>query len=77
MAELAAQHREIAHHFTERTGQIPPPGNSQHVELKAAPLARTAQVSDAILQPPKSSIQPSARIMERVTGHELDLEAAD
>ena len=31
----------------------------------------------AILQPPKPQIEPSARILERVAGHDLDLEAAD
>jgi hypothetical protein len=34
-------------------------------------------VRDAILQPPKPRIEPSARILERVTGRDLDLEAAD
>jgi len=32
---------------------------------------------DAILQPPKPHIQPSPRILERVTNRDLDMEAAE
>jgi conjugative relaxase-like TrwC/TraI family protein len=77
IAEIAAERREFAHHFAERNVQISPPGNSQHADLDAVPLARAGQVRDAILQPPKPAIEPSARILERVADPGLDLEAAD
>jgi hypothetical protein len=35
------------------------------------------EVGDAILQPPKPRIEPSPRILERVAGRDLDLEAVD
>jgi len=37
--------------------------------------AWTAPTRDAILQPPRPRIQPSQRILERVTGREADIEA--
>jgi hypothetical protein len=38
--------------------------------------AWTGTAKDAILQPPQPQIQPSPRVLEHVTGRELDLEAA-
>lgn len=39
--------------------------------------AWAAPDADAILQPPKPSIRPSPRILERVVGREPDWEAED
>jgi hypothetical protein len=39
--------------------------------------AWAAPDTGAILQPPKPSIQPSARILEAVAAREVDREAAD
>jgi conjugative relaxase-like TrwC/TraI family protein len=72
ITDLAAQHRAFAEKLAERHRQAVPakdPG-------PAFPSwAGTRQ--DAILQPPKPQIQPSARILERTTQHDLDIEAAD
>jgi len=73
--DLTAHRRQFAAQFAERKRQPLPAGNSADFGL-AFP-AWTGEARDAILQPPKPTIEPSARILERVTGHDLDLEAAD
>jgi hypothetical protein len=77
IAELAVQHREFARSRAERNGPLLPAESPGHPDLGQAFTAWTADVKDAILQPPKPRIEPSARILERATGHDLDLEAAD
>jgi hypothetical protein len=54
-----------------------PSNNPGHEDPGPAFPAWTSEASTAILQPPKPRIEPSAPILERVTGHDLDLEAAD
>jgi conjugative relaxase-like TrwC/TraI family protein len=77
IAELTAQRREFARQFSERTHQMQPSADPDRGNQGQAFPAWTATATDAILQPPKPQIEPSARILERVTGHDLDLEAAD
>jgi hypothetical protein len=77
IASLAAQHREFARLYSERTGLTRSFAGRDDGDLGAAFGAWTGAARDAILQPPKPQIEPSARILERVTGHDLDLEAAD
>ena len=75
IAELTAQRREFARQFAERTRQ--PLSVSNSADFGPAFPAWTGEARDAILQPPKPQIKPSPRILERVPGHDLDLEAAD
>jgi hypothetical protein len=72
ITDLAAQHRTFAENLIERHSQAVPaqdPG-------PAFP-SWTGARQDAILQPPKPQIQPSARILERITQHDLDIEAVE
>ena len=72
ITDLAAQHRAFAEKLAERHSQAVPakdPG-------PAFPSRAVAR-QDAILQPPKPQIQPSARILERITQHDLDMEAVE
>jgi hypothetical protein len=77
IAELTAQRREFARQLSERTRLILPAADPDHGGEGRAFPAWTITARDAILQPPKPQIEPSARILERVTSHDLDLEAAD
>jgi hypothetical protein len=75
ITDLTGHRRELARQFAERKRQLLSSENS----AGHGPWfpAWTGEARDAILQPPKPQIEPSARILERVTGHDLDLEAAD
>lgn len=74
--DLAAQH----HAFREKLNQ------RQHLmmsgdDLRWAALGRTlpswwAPRPDAILQPPKPEITPSATILQLAAGHDIESEAA-
>ena len=75
IADLTAHRRQFARQLSERARQPQPAANS--ADFSAAFPAWSAEARDAILQPPKPQIEPSARILERVPGHDLDLEAAD
>jgi hypothetical protein len=77
LAELAARHREFARRYSERTCLMTHFADPQYEGLTPPFPAWGGDATDAILQPPKPRIEPSARILERVTGHDLDLEAAD
>jgi hypothetical protein len=72
---LTAWRRQFARQLAERDHQLLSAGNT--ADTSPAFPARTGDVKDAILQPPKPQIEPSPRILERVSGHDLDLEAAD
>jgi hypothetical protein len=75
--DLAGQRREFADRLAERQSLMTPAENPDYEDLGPAFPARTGTARDAILQPPKPQIQPSLRILERVTGRNLDLEAAE
>lgn len=53
-----------------------PAEDPDYEDLGPAFLAWTATGRDAILKPPKPRIQPSAQILERIAGRDLDVEAA-
>jgi hypothetical protein len=72
---LAAQRREFARRLADRQSLMIPAEDPDRQDLGPAFPAWTGADRDAILQPPKPQIQPSVRILERVTGRELDLEA--
>ena len=74
---LAAQHREFADKLAERQSLRTPAEDPDYEDLGPAFPAWTGADRDAILQPPKPEIQPSPRILERVTGRDLDREAAE
>jgi hypothetical protein len=71
--ELTTQRREFARQYAERARQRQSPAGRDHENQDAW----TSATRDAILQPPKPRVEPSARILERVIGRDLDLEAAD
>jgi hypothetical protein len=77
IAEFADRRREFARQYSEWTCLIPQSADPDHEGLTPPFPAWVGNATDAILQPPKPRIEPSARILERVTGHDLDLEAAD
>jgi len=74
IANLTAHRRQFTRQFSERTHQPHPAQNS--AAFGPAFPAWAAEARDAILQPPRPQIEPSPRIPERVTGRDLDLEAA-
>ena len=73
--DLTAQRREFAHRLADRQSLMTPAEDPDYQDLGPAFAAWTGADRDAILQPPKPQIQPSMRILERVTGRDLDLEA--
>ena len=77
IAALTVQRRHLARQLSERTGPVPPADTSARTEPGLASLAWTAEARDAILQPPKPTIEPSTRILERIAAHDLNLEATD
>ena len=54
-----------------------PAEDPDYQDLGSALPAWANPGKDAILQLPKPQIQPSARVLERTTGHDLDREAVD
>ena len=77
IADLAAQHRAFAGKLAERQSLRIPAEDPDYEDLGPAFPAWTGPDKDAILQPPKPQIQPSPRILERVTERDLDMEAAE
>jgi hypothetical protein len=77
ITDLAAQHHAFADKLAERQNLMIPAEDPDYQDLGPAFPAWTSPGKDAILQPPKPEIQPSARILERVTDHGLDMEAVD
>ena len=77
IADLAAQHRAFAGKLAERQSLRIPAEDPDYGNLGPAFPAWGSPDKDAILQPPKPQIQPSPQIQERVTGRDLDREAAE
>jgi hypothetical protein len=74
--ELAARHRELTATIVERNSapgpvEVPEPGTDPTFPLDPAHLGT------AILQPPRPEIPPSPWALERLSGRNLDHEAAD
>ena len=72
---LAAQRREFARRLAGRQSLMTPAEDPNYEDLGPAFPAWTGTARDAILQPPKPQIQPSPRILERVTERDWDMEA--
>jgi hypothetical protein len=77
IAGLAAQHRAFADKLAERQTLMVPAEDPDYEDLGPAFPAWTGPDRTAILQPPKPQIQPSPRILERITKRDLDMEAAE
>ena len=75
--DLADEHRTFTDKLAERQSLMMPAEDPDYDDLGPAFPTWTGPDSDAILQPPKPQIQPSPRILERVTGRDLDMEAAE
>jgi conjugative relaxase-like TrwC/TraI family protein len=74
---LAARHREFADRLADRQSQLIPAEDPDYEPLGPAFPAWTDPFRDAILQPPKPEIPPSARILEHIADRVPDREAAD
>ncbi len=77
IADLAAQHHAFAGKLAERQSLRIPAEDPDYEDLGPAFPAWAGPDRDAILQPPKPQIQPSPQIVERATGRDLDMEAAE
>ena len=77
ITDLAAQRRIFADKLAERQSLLLAAEDPDYEDFGLAFPAWTAAEKDAILQPPKPQIQPSPRILERVTDRDLDIEAAE
>jgi len=75
--DLAVQRRAFAARLADRQSVTIPSEDPDYGDLGQAFPRWPASARDAILQPPKPEIQPSARILERALDHNLDMEAAD
>ena len=74
--DLAAQRHAFANTLGDRQSLAFPSEDPDYGDLGQAFPPWPAPAKDAILQPPKPEIQPSARILERAQDHDLDMEAA-
>jgi len=75
--DLAAQRRAFAQRLADRQSLTIPSEDPDYGDLGQAFPPWPAPARNAILQPPKPEIQPSARLLERALDHNLDMEAAD
>jgi hypothetical protein len=75
--DLAVQRHTFAAKLAERQSLTIPSEDPAYGDLGQAFPPWPAPARDAILQPPKPEIQPSARLLERAIDHNLDMEAAD
>jgi len=76
ITELAARHHAFAGQLAERQSPAIPPEDPGHSDLSQAFPAWDTLTRDAILQPPRPLIRPSARIMARAADHDAGREAA-
>ena len=75
--ELAAQRHAFREKFEERQGLMVPSEDPDWGDLGEAFPAWQSTGRDAILQPPKPQITPSARILQLVQERDTEPEAAD
>jgi hypothetical protein len=72
--DLAARHREFTAKLARRQAILIPAEDPDYEGITPAFPAWAPPGRDAILQPPEPEITPSPRILERVTGRDLDRE---
>jgi hypothetical protein len=75
--DLAAGHRAFADQLAERQSMTIPSEDPDYGDLGLAFPPWTGLHKDAILQPPKPEIRPSAQVLERAMGRDAELEAAE
>jgi len=75
--EVAAAHRTFAERLTDRQSLGIPSHDPDCGDLGRAFPSWPGQGKDAILQPPKPEIPPSAEVLQRAAGRDADWEAAD
>jgi Nuclease-related domain len=74
--DLAAEHQVFADKLAERESVTSPSEDPGYADLGQAFPPWTGRGKDAILQPPKPEIRPSARVLERAADRDRDVEAA-
>jgi hypothetical protein len=75
--DLAAGHHTFADKLAERQSMTVPSEDPDYADLGQAFPPWTGRGKDAILQPPKPEIRPSAQVLERATDRDRDVEAAN
>ena len=75
--DLAAEHQTFADKLAERQSMTIPSEDPDYGDLGRAFPTWRGRSKDAILQPPKPEIRPSARVLERATDRDRDIEAAN
>ena len=75
--DLAAERSTFADRLAERQSLTIPSEDPDYGDLGQAFPASPTPDKDAILQPPKPEIRPSAQVLERAIGRDADREAAD
>jgi hypothetical protein len=75
--DLAAERSTFADRLAERQSMVIPSEDPDYGDLGQAFPAWRGPDKDAILQPPKPEIRPSAQVLERAMARESGMEAAD
>ena len=75
--DLTAAHRTFAERLADRQSLMIPSEDPDYGDLGPAFPAWTGPGQAPILRPPQPEIPPSPRILQRVTDHDADWEAAD
>jgi conjugative relaxase-like TrwC/TraI family protein len=75
--DLAAERSAFADRLAERQSMVIPSEDPDYGDLGQAFPAWRGPDKDAILQPPKPEIRPSAQVLERAMERDADREAAD
>jgi hypothetical protein len=74
---LAAEHQTFVDNLAERQSMTIPSEDPDYGGVGQAFPAWPGRGKDAILQPPKPEIRPSARVLERAADRDRDVEAAN
>jgi hypothetical protein len=77
IADLAAAHRTFTERLADRQSLTIPSPDPGYSDLGPAFPPWPGRSPDAILQPPKPEIRPSAQVLERAADRDVDWEAAD
>ena len=77
LKDLAAEHNTFADRLAERQSMRIPSEDPDYADLGQAFPPGSGRGKDAILQPPKPEIRPSARVLERAADRDRDVEATN
>ena len=75
--DLATEHHKFADRLAERQSMRIPSEDPDYADLGQAFPPWSGHGKDAMLQPPRPEIPPSARVLERATDRDRDAEAAN